>query len=197
MWDQRHLSLENISMAKLSTGASMLVCAPALKNIVLKNFNLVVLEGFVKYTLHDFHLPVGRKFMTKSETPNKSQVDKTFRQAMLPMFRSFGISVVGLVVAFARYAVETFLAVALFGVLVVASWIARWLNVTIVGNSIPELVRVFKYLEFFLLSVGILLLVVFIIRNTIMFITPLVGDIMRVIHSRDKKYEVSSKKKAE
>ena len=81
-----------------------------------------------------------------------------------------------LVKLFVRYAFETFVAVGVFGVLLAASWITHCFN-TSMSERVPEFTTVFKWLELFLLAMGAVLFVLFIVRNTVTLAKILLRDI--------------------
>lgn len=89
---------------------------------------------------------------------------------------SFWRSIWQLFKLFIRYTLETVIAVGIFVVLLAASWITNCFN-TNICEKVPEFVTVFKLLEFFLLAMGAILFVVFIVRNTVMLVKELKRDI--------------------
>lgn len=78
--------------------------------------------------------------------------------------------------SFLRYAIETLIAVGVFVVFLLAAAATRWVSRSL-GNSVPELGWIFKVLELFLLVTGIVLLVLFIVRNSVRFAKELIRDI--------------------
>ncbi len=132
MLNQRHIYLNKYNIGKMYTGTFVVAGAHTLQVRTLRSYLLNILEYFVNYVICDLYLQLGRDFMKEQEnqTSEGSMADQSFWAPLLPKFRAFGRSTIEVAIAFARYTIDTFVAVGLFGVLVAASRVARLLSTT-------------------------------------------------------------------
>jgi hypothetical protein len=104
------MSLKNSDITKPGIGASVLILGQPLKNIVQNNCVLVAIEDFVKYTLHDSHLLIGREFMKDREKYGDEKIDVAGRPSANQAWEQLKI-----------YTIEAIQSVAVFFVFVATS----------------------------------------------------------------------------
>jgi len=154
MWDSRHVCLEQSIIYERGACLSVLMWGQPLQNIVQNNCVLVAIEGFVKYTLYDSHLLIGREFMKDREKYGDEKIDVVGRPSANQAWEQLKI-----------YTIETIQSVAVFVVFVATS-----ILVSLVAKFAGPIGVLIIIVAWSISVLGAICCITLVFRNTIFFL---------------------------